>query len=145
MGRVARLVVYAASAAIALVGCPRRASEPTSLTVVAIDRAPPPEAGAWTAKTLATKSTGDPAHVAAVAAVLREAEAKTVIRCTFLEGGEPAGLRFELSSKERLWVFGSRGVAQSSECHEIDAAGQAKLRAVAAALGVTDPRDAGDP
>ncbi len=130
---------------VAVACCARRAAGPSSVTVSAIDRAPPPDAGAWTAKTVASATTSEPAHLETVVSVLRAAEVGTAIRCTFLEGGQPAGLRFDLSTKQTLWVFGARGVARSAECHEIDADGQRRLRDVARAVGIQEPRDAGAP
>ncbi len=116
-----------------------RKSTPSSITVSALEKSDPRDAGVWSAKVLSSKSSSEQAHVAVVDAVLASAKEKGPIRCTFSEGGEPGGLRFQRADGAKVYVFGTRGVAQSGDCYDVDAADQEKLRGLAKTLGVAAP------
>lgn len=85
-------------------------------------------------KEVASYSTADQGAVEVVQGVIKSASTQgTQKRCTFLEGGEPDGLRFALSTRHLIWVTDAGlAMAQADFCYDVDAAGVAALKAVVA-------------
>jgi hypothetical protein len=89
---------------------------------------------------VASKTTVDPVQVAIVTEAIRVAETTEQLRCTFLEGGEPRGLRFDLSDRRRVYVFATRGIAmREGACWTVDATSTDRLHALARTLDVSEP------
>lgn len=119
-------------------GCRRETPVPLTLTIRTFDH--PPDGGAG-AVPVGEKRTSEPGRVAVVTEAMRVARAtRPLIRCTFLEGGDPVGLRFELSDKQRIYLRGVRATAMLTDgCYEVPDESLPPLRSLATALGARDP------